>query len=423
MPQPGRKRKCLKRWKGPNKKATKVDRTKELMKPVQFDDVAIYFSEEEWDWLNKGQQDLYRHVMLDNYSVLQSLGYVNGEPNIISKLLQGLKPCLGIKTEQSNSKHYETADSKEDHYSRDQTENQCINGRRNHKTLKLKRNPKEWGNVKNHLFPKSSGYNLRQRVKTYRSCDNEKILDPLLHTPGKLSHRRTKSSNICSKRTPYSCGECGKSFLFPSYLASHQKLHTGEAPYECCECGKCFRKNSLLLRHQLTHTGERPYNCSECGKSFSHMSSLSKHHRIHTGEKPYKCEECGKRFSISNYLTVHKRVHTGEKPFSCNECGKAFRQYSALLVHQRSHTGETPHYCAECGKGFITTSQLVSHQRFHTGQRPFACSDCGKKFKHSSYLNVHRRTHTGEKPYSCKDCSRRFNQKSQLGRHRAIYHS
>ncbi|XP_075703657.1 uncharacterized protein LOC142687180 isoform X2 [Rhinoderma darwinii] len=51
--------------------------------PLMFDDVAVYFTQEEWGSLEEWQKELYKEVMMDNYHTLRSLGI----PMVKSELL------------------------------------------------------------------------------------------------------------------------------------------------------------------------------------------------------------------------------------------------------------------------------------------------------------------------------------------------
>ncbi|XP_063289173.1 zinc finger protein 391-like [Pelobates fuscus] len=209
-----------------------------------------------------------------------------------------------------------------------------------------------------------------------------------------LAKRKRQKPHSSEKMLP--CEVCGKRFTNNSHLARHFKVHTGEKPFPCGVCGKMFARKSHVADHQRIHTGERPYTCLECGRKFTNNSHLVLHRVVHTGEKPFTCPECGKGFTRNSSLIKHSGIHAEEKPHVCRECGKSYCQYANLVVHQRLHSGEKPYACKHCGRGFICKASMVRHQRTHTGEKPYSCVQCGKSFTDNSSLIKHKRVHVKE---------------------------
>ncbi|XP_075049113.1 uncharacterized protein LOC142109020 [Mixophyes fleayi] len=401
----------------PKTLATNLKKTS-VQTPTDFEHIAVYFSKEEWGFLEEEQREIYRQVMMDNYQTICTLGYQSKKPNLISSIEQGIDPILTDMEKQAKTPDASRYQVDELYTSLFTPDGLAVEGI--HLRDDLEEDSRIPLNEYGGLSTKRQ-YNFRDRVPVEYSIfydDEIRELKPHKSLPIKTSSGKLEPKVF----GPYSCSECGKKYSQKATLVKHQKLHTGVSLFVCAMCDKCFTQRSNLMRHERSHAVDRPFACSDCGKSFSDGSTLLKHQRIHTGEKPFKCSECGKTFSISTYLIVHQRTHTGEKPYVCDDCGKSFSQSSHLITHKRIHTGIKPYACIECGKSFTSSSHLITHQRTHTGERPYPCEECGMAFKHSTHLVLHKRKHTGERPYSCTKCVRRFSQRPQLLKHQQKCH-
>ncbi|XP_056387512.1 oocyte zinc finger protein XlCOF7.1-like [Hyla sarda] len=183
----------------------------------------------------------------------------------------------------------------------------------------------------------------------------------------------------------------------------------------CSECGKCLPTESDLATHLEGHI--EASKCSGVNRRKSFTSNPIPKHDFN-GEEKFQCRLCGLCFNNTVELVTHHQIHI-KKPYPCSVCGRGFYSRSGLVTHQKTHAFKRLYDCPTCGKTFISNAHLMLHQEVHGegGDSSGTGADTGDSSGGVSDMNEYQHFGTQEKLFSCSICGECFYSSGQFLQH------
>ncbi|XP_044149500.1 uncharacterized protein LOC122938202 [Bufo gargarizans] len=448
-----------------------------------FDEVAVYFSAEEWATLEKWQKELYKEVVVEQYQTLLSVGLMKVIPEIILRIMMGEEPVVNHKRAACETPAPETSSAR--------PQGNIISRPQGNIIIRLQSNTisrpqgniisrpqgniisRPQGNIiirlQSNTISRPQGITITSpqsntitspQSNTITSPQSNTITSPQSNTitrpggttitrPGGTTITRPEGTTITRPEGTTITRPEGTTITRPEGTTITRPEGTTITRPEGTtitrpEGTTITRPEGTTITRPQGNTITRPQGntiriLEDSWNNTSNTKMNLRHKKLNIPTEIYpisarqKEKTTHKKGEIyKNFLENHSDPDEGLMPaiekqtrvknhHVCVDCGKTFTLRSSLITHTTANSCIRKHSRSDCGASVNYQSQLLIHQKTHIGSKFHKCSTCGKCFVRKSSLEVHIRSHTGEKPFICSLCNKNFNEAGNLRRHVRIH--